>query len=201
MLTFLIIVAIVIIAILIWSLIKQKKEKQEKPKTSKLSLDDLRPGGIISITGTDYLVEERNRYSAGDSEWFEVKLTGDASETWWLSWESDDEQVSLTMEIEFRGLGLTPGDFETFDEEGQGEFEYENVTYHLSEWGEARYHRQDEPVGDEMYYWDFYDDDGVNTVGVVQWASGAYNAYAGGVVSKRHIDILRAEAEEEEEWT
>jgi hypothetical protein len=201
LLQFLIIVALIIIALLIWSLVRQRKEKQEKTTPSKLTLDDLGPGGIISITGTDYLVEEKNRYRAGDSEWFEVKLTGEGSETWWLGWEPDEEQVSLTTEIEFRELGITPGDLDTFDEEGSGEFEYESVTYYLSEWGAARYHSQDDPVGEEMYYWDFYDDNDDYIVGVVQWPSGAYNTYAGRAVAKRHVDILRAEAEEGEEWT
>jgi hypothetical protein len=201
LLYFLIIVAIIIVAILIWSLIKQKKDNQKKKPSSKLSLEDLGRGGIISITGTDYLVEEKNRYSAGDSEWFEVKLTGEGSETWWLGWEADDEQVTLTTEIEFQELGLTPEDLGIFAEDSQGEFEYENMTYHLVETGEARYHRQNEPVGDEMYYWDFHDDNGVNVVGVVQWASGAYNAYTGRIVAKSLVEILRAEAEEDEEWT
>ena len=201
MLTFLIIIAIIIIAMLVWSLIKRERDKPEKTPTPKLSLDDLSRGGIISITGTDYLVEEKNRYSAGDSGWFEVKLTGEGSETWWLGWEPGDEEVTLTTEIEFQELGITPANLETFADEGRGEFEYQNLTYHLAECGEARYHRQDEPVGDEMYYWDFHDDSSVNVVGVVQWASGAYDAYAGRIVAKSHVDILRAEAEEGEEWT
>ena len=200
MLTFLIIVAIIIVAILIWSLIKQKRDKLKKSPASKLTLDDLDRGGIISITRTDYLVEEKNRYSAGNSEWFEVKLTGDG-EIWWLGWEPDDErQVTLTKEIEFHELQIAPRDLETFAEEGRGEFEYENVTYHLVETGEARYHRQCEGVGEEMYYWDFHDDSGENTIGVVQWASGAYDAYAGRIMAKSIVDILRAEAEEDEEW-
>jgi hypothetical protein len=200
-LKFLIIVAIIIVAMLIWSLIRQKKDKPKKTSPSKLSLDDLAQGGIISITGTDYLVEEKNRYSAGDSEWFEAKLTGEGSETWWLGWEPGDEEVTLTAEIEFQELGLTPEDLEIFAEEGQGEFDYENMTYHLVETGEARYHRQNEPMGDEMYYWDFNDDSGHSVVGVVQWASGAYNTYSGRIVAKSHVDILRTEAEEGEEWT
>ena len=198
LLTFLIIAAIIIIALLIWSLTRQKK--QEKTTPSKLTLDELGPGGIISITGTDYLVEEKNRYRAGDSGWFDAKLTGEGSETWWLGWESDDEQATLTAEIEFRELGLAPGDLDEFDEEGQGEFEYKGMTYYLSDWGEARYHRQDEPIGEEMYYWDFYDDNNDYVVGIIQWASGAYNVYSGRVVAKRHVDILRAEGEEGEEW-
>ncbi|HIE28199.1 TPA: DUF4178 domain-containing protein [Candidatus Poribacteria bacterium] len=197
MLSFLIIVAIIIVAMLVWSLIKRQRDKTEKTSTSKLSLDDLSQGGIISITGTDYLVEERNRYSAGDSEWFEVKLTGEGSETWWLGWEPSDEEVTLTAEIEFQELGITPADLEIFADEGRGEFEYQNLTYHLVEVGEARYHRQDEPGGDEMYYWDFHDDSSVNVVSVVQWASGAYDAYAGRIVAKSLVEILRAEAEED----
>ena len=201
LLTLLIIVAIIIAAILIWSFIKQKRDKSEETPAAKSGFDALGPGGIIAITGTDYLVEEKNRYSAEDSEWFEVKLTGEGSETWWLGWEPSDEQVTLTTEIEFRELALTPEDLEIFAEEGQGEFEHENSTYYLAEAGEARYHKQDDPIGEEMYYWDFYDDDGVNTIGVMLWASRTYNAYTGRTVAKRLVEILRVEAEEGEEWT
>ena len=146
-------------------------------------------------------ISAQSELRAGDSEWFEVKLTGDGSETWWLGWEPDDEeQVTLTTEIEFHELTLTPSDLEIFAEEGQGEFEHENSTYYLTGAGEARYHSQDDPIGKEMYYWDFHDD-AKNTIGVVLWASRTYNAYEGRIVAKNLVDILRAEAEEGEEWT
>ena len=188
---------------LIRSLRKQKGDKKqvESAADAELSLDNLGPGGILSVTGTDYLVEEKNRYKAGNSEWFEVKLSGDHSEEWWLNWEPGANEVTLTSEISFQDLELTPEQLEQFIADGSGETEYDGETYYLSEFGEADYFRGNATTGEEMAYGDFLDEDERRTLSVVQWASGAYDAYTGIVLPRRQVEVMRNEGEEDEDWT
>ena len=137
----LVVVAIVVVVLLIRTFSNRQEEEQEveeEPVSAEAdSLDDLGVGGVISILGTDYVVEDTGRYVAAGSEWYDAKLTGDDSETWWLGWEDSDE-VTLTTEVEFASLGLSPDDLEAIADEGQGEMEYDGETYVLAEASEVR---------------------------------------------------------------
>ncbi len=204
----LIILAVIVLMMLIRSF-RQRKEQanqetqnaQASQQSSELSLDNLAPGGILSIMDTDYLVEEKSRYEAGNSEWFEAKLSGDDDQEWWLNWEPGATDVSLTSEISFQDLGITPDDLERFVADGQGEIEYEDTTYYLDEFGEADYYRQEGSQGEELAYCDFLTEDERQTVGIVQWASGAFDAYAGIILPRHQVEVLRNRAEEGEEWS
>ena len=189
----LIAVGIVVLVMLIRSFRPKKADEEaveEEPVFSESGLDDIDTGGVLSILGTDYVVEERNRYTAAGSEWHEVKLTGDANETWWLAWEDSDD-VTLTSEVAFAGLGVSPEGLETIADEGQGDIEYEGDVYTLSEASEATYYRGGSSQGETLYYWDFHDADEERVVGVVLWSSRTYNAYIGSLIPRSQVEILR----------
>ena len=193
-----VVVAIVIVIVLIRAFWRPKDEEEveEGPVSVEAdSLDDLEAGGVISILGTDYVVEETSRYVAAGSEWYDAKLTGDDNETWWLGWEDSDD-VTLTAEVEFASLAVSPDDLEAMADEGQGEIEYDGETYVLAEASEAQYHRGDDADGDQMYYWDFHDPTGEKVVGVVLWSSRAYNAFVGSIMPRSQVEVLRAAEEE-----
>jgi len=198
--TILIIVAIVIAIMLIRTLRSKKKaeEPEEEQRFEERTLDDLGVGGVISILGIDYVVQERNRYSAAGTEWYDAKLLGDDNETWWLGWDESDE-ASLTAEVPFDGIGLTPADLEAMADSAEGEIQYGDETYVLAEASEARYHRSDDSDGEQMYYWDFHDESGEKIVGVVLWSSRLYNAFVGSILPRDQVDILRAAEDEEED--
>ena len=138
---FILAVAIVFVVIMLFKSLRKKKEEVEERESYDWTLDDLGAGGVISILGTDYLVEQRSLYEADGAEWHEVKLVGDAGETWWLTWESDeDDELSLTQEIEFHSVGVTPNELEDLADAGVGELEYDGETYHLDEAAGADYY-------------------------------------------------------------
>ena len=78
-------IAISIIAGLAWLLLRKK----DTLDLSTVSLDNVESGGVILVKGNEYLVEQKNRYTEGGEESFELKLTGDGGMTFWLKWGSD----------------------------------------------------------------------------------------------------------------
>ncbi len=197
---FILAVAIVFVVIMLFKSLRKKKEEVEDTESYDWTLDDLGAGGVISILGTDYLVEQRSLYAADGAEWHEVKLIGDKGEVWWLTWESDDDdELSLTQEVEFHSVGVTPTDLEELADEGVGEVEYDGETYHLDEAAEADYYEGGGDDGRRQYYWDFVDEHGVRTLGIVLWESRSYDAYAGSNIPASQVDILRPNDEDEDD--
>ena len=198
---FLLLVATVVVVVMLFRSLRRKKEAEiDEAESYDWTLDDLGPGGVISILGTDYLVEQRSLYAAGDAEWHEVKLVGDESEVWWLTWESgDDDELSLTQEIEFHAVEVTPKELEELADEGVGEVEYDSETYHLDEAAEADYFEGGSDDGRRQYYWDFVDEHGVKTLGIVLWESRSYDAYAGSNLPAGQVDILRPNDEDDDD--
>jgi hypothetical protein len=196
----LILAAIAILVVLIRAFRGKKREEAEEIKEEDVfeerSLDEIDTGGVLSILGTDYVVEERNRYTSAGNEWYDAKLTGDDNEAWWLGWDDSDD-VSLTAEVDFAALEVSPDDLEAIADEGQGQIEYDGETYVLSEASEANYHRGGDPQGDQMYYWDFHDSAGEKLVGVVLWASQSYNAFVGSILPRSQVEILRASGDDD----
>ena len=125
-------------------------------------------------------------------------MSGNDRTEWWLNGEPGASDVSLTSEIDFAELDISPDQLEQFVADGQGEITYEGDTYYLSEFGEADYFQQGSTTGQEMAYCDFHTEDERQTLGVVQWASGAFNAYVGTVFPRRQVEVLRNRGEEEE---
>lgn len=200
MLKFALLIGMVIVTVMLLKSLRRKKETEaEEAESYDWTLDDLGTGGVISILGTDYLVEQRSLYAAGDAEWHEVKLVGDAGEAWWLTWESDDDELSLTQEVDFHSVGVTPTALEELADEGMGEIEYDSETYHLDEAAEAEYFEGGGDDGRGLYYWDFLDEHGVKTLGIVLWESRSYNAYTGSTIPASQVDILRPNDDDEDD--
>lgn len=193
-------IALIIILTLYFSSARKKETKREEARAYReWGLSDLDEGGVLTIQGVDYMVDQICRYVSGNAEWFEGKLIGDQNEVRWMTWESDeDEEVSLTTEIDFNDTGTTPHLLEQFADEGVGETEYEGEVYRLSEASEATFHETENSSGRTLYYWDFSSDSG-KVLGIILWESRAYNAFAGEHVSTRQIEVLRPGAGEDED--
>ena len=193
--------AIVVVVIMLFKSLRKKKEAEvEEAESYDWTLGDIDAGGVISILGTDYLVEQRSLYAAGGDEWHEVKLVGDNGEIWWLTWVSDeDDELSLTQEVEFHSVGVAPKELEELADEGVGTVEYDGETYHLDEAAEADYFEGGGDDGRHQYYWDFVDEHGVRTLGIVLWESRSYDAYVGSNIPASQVDILRPNDDDEDD--
>lgn len=94
-------IAISIIAGLAWLLLRKK----DTLDLSTVSLDNVESGGVILVKGNEYLVEQKNRYTEGGEESFELKLTGDGGMTFWLNWHQNGDLIAaITKEVGFGEL-------------------------------------------------------------------------------------------------
>lgn len=181
---------LVVIAV-VWALFLRKKEPDHVK--SPPSLDDVRQGGVVVVKGNEYLVEQRNRYTEAGGEWFELKLTGDEGRTYWLDWqERGGMNVSLTQEMPFASLGLTPDDLATFDDEESGSFDFDDVIYYYAASGESQMYENDGSESEAFYYWNFEDEEHENVINVARWSGGDYEAAIGSYINASDVDIYSA---------
>ena len=132
---FVLLIAISIIAGLAWLLLTKK----DTLDLSTVSLDNVESGGVILVKGNEYLVEQKNRYTEGGEESFELKLTGDGGMTFWLNWHQNGDLIAaITKEVGFGELKLTSADLEMFDSQQTGEFDFGDVVYHIIDSGESQ---------------------------------------------------------------
>ena len=178
---------LVVIAV-VWALFLRKKESDHVE--SPPSLDDVRQGGVIVVKGIEYLVEQKNRYTEADGEWFELKLTGDEGRTYWIDWQDRSGlNVSLTREIPFDSLGLTPDDLASFDDEETASFDFNDVIYYFAASGESQLYENDGSESEPFYYWNFEDEEHENVINVARWSGGTYEAAIGSYVNDSDVDI------------
>ena len=183
-----VLVGVLVVIVVVWALFLRKKEPD--PVESPPSLDDVRQGGVIVVKGIEYLVEQRNRYTEADGEWFELKLTGDEGHTFWIDWQNRGGlNVSLTREMPFASLGLTPEDLATFDDEESGSFDFDDVIYYFSASGESQLYENDGSESEPFYYWNFEDEEHENVINVARWSGGTYEAATGSYIDVSDVDI------------
>lgn len=183
-----VLVGVLVVIAVVWALFLRKKESD--PIESPPSLDDVNPGGVVVVKGVEYLVEQRNRYTEADGEWFELKLTGDEGRTYWLDWQDRGGlNVSLTREMPFTSLGFTPEDLAAFDDEESGNFDFDGVIYYFSASGESQLYENDGSESEPFYYWNFEDEEHENVINVARWSGGTYEAATGSYIDVSDVDI------------
>ena len=182
-----ILLIVLVIMVLAWVFLRRKATE---PEASLPSLDDVQPGGVIVVQGTEYLVEQKNRYTEADGEWFELKLTGDEGQTFWIDWYGGNElNVTLTRETDFDALDLTSEDLVLFDDEETGELNFDDVVYHFSASGESQFYENSEIEGESFYYWNFEDEEHENVINVQRWSGNTYDASIGRYVKESDVEI------------
>ena len=190
-----VLVGVLVVIAVIWALFLRKKDS--KITESPPSLDDVKPGGVVVVKGSEYLVEQRNRYTEADGEWFELKLTGDEGRTYWLDWQDRGGlNVSLTQEMPFASLGLTPEDLAAFDDEESGSFDFDDVIYYFAASGESQMYENDASESEAFYYWNFEDEEHENVINVARWSGGDYEAAIGSYINASDVDIYSAGSSE-----
>ena len=191
----LVLVGVLVVIVAIWALFLRKKEPDHVE--SPPSLDDVRQGGVVVVRGNEYLVEQRNRYTEEEGEWFELKLTGDEGRTYWLDWQDRGGlNVSLTQEIPFASLGLTADDLDSFDDEETASFDFDDIIYYFAASGESQLYENDGSESELFYYWNFEDEEHENVINVARWSVGTYEAAIGSYVHTSEVDVYSAGSSE-----
>ena len=188
-----ILLGVLVLIVVIWAIFLRKKTPERDQ--SLPTLNDVQPGGVIAVNGIEYLVEQRNRYTEADGEWFELKLNGDEGQTYWIDWQDRSGlNVTLTRETPFAALGLTPEDLAAFDNEETGNFDFDGVIYYFTASGESQFYENDGSEGESFYYWNFEDEEHENVINVARWSGGVYEAAIGNCIRASDVDIYSAES-------
>ena len=183
---FVLLIAISIIAGVAWLLLRKK----DTLDLSTVSLDNVESGGVILVKGNEYLVEQKNRYTEGGEESFELKLTGDGGITFWLNWHQNGDLIAaITKEVGFGELKLTSADLEMFDSQQTGEFDFGDVVYHIIDSGESQLYENCESDGESFYYWDFADEEHEHVINIQYWDENTYEASIGRYIRESDIEI------------
>ena len=186
-----ILLGVLVVIVVIWALFLRKKAPESDQ--SLPTLDDVQPGGVIAVNGIEYLVEQRNRYTEADGEWFELKLNGDEGQTYWIDWQDRSGlNVTLTRETPFAALGLTPEDLAAFDDEETGNFDFDGVIYYFAASGESQFFENDSSESETFYYWNFEDEEHEKVINVARWSGGTYEAAIGNYIKVSDVDIYSA---------
>lgn len=168
-----------------------------KPDRQKANIKQVTGGGYLRLNDTVYRVETRHRYADAEGyEWFElVLLSLNDCRQYYLEWEEDDElEVSFTVrELSLSDLGLASSDLDRFDDEEQGQFSYDGVSYIYDESDKARFFKDGGAEGEELYYWDFTDKAKQKFVSVERWRN-KWQAWLSVPVAPATIEILHTGA-------
>ena len=86
-------------------------------------------------------------------------------------------------------MKLTSTDLEIFDTQHTGEFDFDNVVYHVIDSGENQLHENCRPNGKSFYYWDFADEEQEHAINIQYWNENTYEASIGRYIRESDIEI------------
>jgi hypothetical protein len=168
-------------------LVKKEREEQrlEDERRKEIAPEHpvkrLKVGDVVSLVGTDFIVQGVLRFREGSFEWVEYKLA-DATDIRWLEVEDDDELwIALYKEVnDLRIAGPRPPEH----------LSYHGETYELEEQGYATM-RKEGDVGrrdlPECRYYD-YEGPGDNVLSIEQWGEN-FEVSAGTRVSPFSVEV------------
>jgi hypothetical protein len=168
---------------------KQKEERRlEEERRKEIAPEHpvkrLKVGDVVSLVGTDFIVQGVLRFREGGFEWVEYKLA-DATDIRWLEVEDDDELwIALYKEVDdLRITGPRPPE----------RLVYQGETYELEEQGYATMRKEGE-VGrralPECRYYD-YEGPGDHVLSIEQWGEN-FEVSVGTRVSPYSVEVFPA---------
>ena len=90
-----------------------------------------------------------------------------------------------------RDLGLSESDLVEFDEEEEGEFEWDGTTFEYDDSGTITYYENDGRSGESFYCWDFESADGKRMISVEKWeGERKFNVYHSWLINPDRIEVF-----------
>ena len=160
----------------------QSVEKYEaKEKQTQKTLLNLKVGDMLAIEEIDYQVEGIIRFNDSGWGWMEY-LIKDATKSWWLSVEMDDElEISLSREVP------------CLSQDTPKKYEYDGVTYTLQERSVATVEGVEGNlglvVGKKVNYWEYSDADDEHFLSIEVWDSDEYELSLGRSIAEYNVTI------------
>jgi len=185
---------------------KRKLETTSNASGQDLSqefhLENVRPGGLIRLMNVGPMMEEfdvnivsRGVYRTGQNDvWYE--LEGEAAKgKVWITLEYDDglDVTLATRKLKLRDLPIVRNDLDTMDENGNGEFDFEDKTFYYEVSGEASYFPDGRvsPDNEEFfYYWEFETDDSSEFISIEEWENGRFDVTVAHPIKESQVKIF-----------
>jgi hypothetical protein len=161
-------------------------------------------GGVLklppfggSVAPIETYVVTRHRYSDGDDTWYELVCQHGRRELL-LEWSKDGSKIEVLAGFEdenpsMRDLGLAEADLIEFDEEEEGEFQWDGATFEYDDSGTITYYENDGRRGETYYSWDFESTDGKRMISVEKWeGERKFNVYHTWLLNADRIEVFDA---------
>lgn len=186
---------------------EKRIEDQRKVVTGANVTDDITgvgKGGVVklppfggSVKPIETYVTTRHRYSDGDEPWYELVCQHGRRELL-IEWSRDGSSLEVVAGFEdenpsLRDLGLSEADLIEFDEEEEGEFEWDGATFEYEESGTITYYENDGRSGETFYAWSFESSAGDRYITVEKWeGERKFNVYHSWVLNPDRIEVFDA---------
>lgn len=162
--------------------------------SAKKSLPALEKGDYLRLGGVIYLVTEKSLYREGKWTWHELHLldlvTGGQI---FLEYEQDDRLEAAVWnsgDLTLSDLGLTAKKLDVFDDDEEGSFMYDGVTFAYEESDRAFWKKGSDDEEIPFYYWDFAEKKGKRLVSVEKWDDGSFDVSTGTEIDPRSVTYL-----------
>ena len=202
------VVLIVIYLFLLWRQRSQAKEKggskKESPKSQELRLENLGPGGVVSLSGVgekmeslDLIISTVNCYHEGDFTWSELEADRGSEKVFIEIEDDDDLEFTITLQtLEMEEIGLQRSDLEKMVANDEGEISYNGTTYYFEDFGKAVFHRGCQKDKLERFkYWDFEAEDEEHFLSIEEWTDGSIDVSLSETLKPHQITVYSLEGE------
>jgi hypothetical protein len=180
------------IAALIGKFVSRKKnaEKQRRDAQAEVlgaanitnDITQVKKDGVVRLppfgdskVPIETYVTKRHRYDEGpgSASWYELVCQHGRRELL-LEWSREGGQLYVTGGFEednpkFPQLGLTEAQLVDFDENEEGSFEFNGVTWHYEESGERLYYENEGREGEGYYAWEFTNEEESRYISIEKW--------------------------------
>ncbi|MCB9549334.1 MAG: DUF4178 domain-containing protein [Myxococcales bacterium] len=201
-------------AVLIGKLLTRKKDQErlrhqrqrEIASGANVTNDitGVRRGGVLKLppfgnqaTGIETYVVTRHRYSDGGAPWYELVCQHGRRELL-VEWFREGSRLVVTAGFEdenptLRAIGLEEADLIRFDDDEEGSFQWDGITWHYEESGEVDYFEGDGGRAESYYSWTFANDAGDRHLSVEKWeGERTFNVYHLWLVDSSRVEVFDA---------
>ncbi|MCP4294034.1 MAG: DUF4178 domain-containing protein [Proteobacteria bacterium] len=182
--TILVLISVVALSFLIYrKFVTNHKSKliEETPASTKLSIENMGAGGVLTLSGVkngvedlDLVVSAKHLYKNQTYQWYELIADG-GEKSYSIEIEMDDElEVHLSQKnLKLRDLEIKKDQLMIMADEEDGKIQFEGKSYYFDEKGEYTFHRNcDLEKGSPVSLMEFMTEDRKNFLAIEFWNGG-----------------------------
>lgn len=196
-----------------WLLTRKKSQEQRRLQERQRvvsganvtnDITGVKKGGVLKLPpfGTSKVpietyVVTRHRYDDGGAPWFELVCQHGRRELL-VEYFREGSKLVITGGFEdenptLQALDLSEEDLIHVDDEEEGTFQWDGVTWHYEESGEVNYYEGDRGQAETYYGWTFESEDGTRHLSIEKWAGErTFHVYHLWKIDERQVEVFDA---------